>query len=64
MSDLQDYIKQRKARDAEFANGFDSGYEQFKIRVLLKQAENKMGRENPPRVFRVGTCQSSDQVSW
>ncbi len=31
MSDLQKYIKKRKARDPEFAKGFDTGYEQFKI---------------------------------
>lgn len=43
MSDLQNYIKKRKARDAEFANNFDSGYEQFKIGVILKQAREEAG---------------------
>ena len=43
MSDLQKYIKTRKSRDPEFANGFDSGYEQFKIGVLLKQARLDAG---------------------
>lgn len=43
MSDLQKYIKRRKARDAEFADGFDSGYEQFRIGVLLKQARLEAG---------------------
>jgi len=43
MSDLQKYIKKRKARDPEFANSFDSGYEQFKIGVMLKQARQEAG---------------------
>ena len=43
MSDLQKYIKKRKARDPELAKGFDTGYEQFKIGVLLKQAREEAG---------------------
>ncbi|OGV75077.1 MAG: transcriptional regulator [Lentisphaerae bacterium RIFOXYA12_64_32] len=43
MSDLQKYIKERKARDPEFARGFDSGYEQFKIGAMLKQARVEAG---------------------
>ena len=43
MSDLQKYIEKRKSRDPEFAKNFDSGYEQFKIGVLLKQARQDAG---------------------
>ena len=43
MSDLKRYIKERKAQDPEFAKGFDSGYEQFKIGVMLKQARIEAG---------------------
>jgi DNA-binding XRE family transcriptional regulator len=43
MSDLQRYIRERKARDPEFAKGFDSGYEQFKIGAMLKQARVEAG---------------------
>jgi len=43
MSDLQEYIEKRKARDPEFAKDFDSGYEQFKIGVMLKQARLEAG---------------------
>ena len=43
MSDLQKYIRKRKARDPEFAKEFDSGYEQFKIGVMLKQAREDAG---------------------
>ena len=43
MSDLKNYLKKRKARDPEFANNFDSGYEQFKIGVILRQAREEAG---------------------
>ncbi|MEN7973936.1 MAG: helix-turn-helix transcriptional regulator [Verrucomicrobiota bacterium] len=43
MSDLQKYIKERKARDPEFAKDYDVGYEQFKIGVLLKQEREQVG---------------------
>ncbi|MDI6735549.1 MAG: helix-turn-helix transcriptional regulator [bacterium] len=43
MSDLQKYIERRKTQDAEFASEFDSGYEQFKIGVILKQVREESG---------------------
>ncbi len=43
MSDLQKYIKSRKKRDRVFAKGFDSGYEQFRIGIILKQAREEAG---------------------
>lgn len=43
MSDLQKYIEKRKALDPEFAENYDSGYEQFKIGVLLRQARQEVG---------------------
>jgi len=43
MSDLQKYAKKRKKRDFTFARNFDTGYEQFKIGVILKQAREKAG---------------------
>jgi hypothetical protein len=38
MSDLNQYIARRKKRDKEFAEGYEEGYEQFKIGVMLPQA--------------------------
>jgi HTH-type transcriptional regulator / antitoxin HipB len=38
MSDLKKYIYGRKKRDMRFAEGYDEGYEQFKIGVVLKHA--------------------------
>jgi HTH-type transcriptional regulator/antitoxin HipB len=43
MSDLKKYIKERKKRDKVFAKGFDEGYEQFKIGVVLRQAREEAG---------------------
>ena len=43
MSDLRKYIKKRKSRDPKFAKNYDSGYEQFKIGAILKQAREEAG---------------------
>ena len=43
MSDLKKYINKRKKTDPEFANGFEAGYEQFKIGVMLKIAREEAG---------------------
>jgi len=43
MSDLKRYISERKKRDRKFTVGFDEGYEQFKIGVMLRQARESAG---------------------
>jgi len=43
MSDLNNYINKRKKSDKEFANNFESGYENFKIGIMLKQARQESG---------------------
>jgi len=43
MSDLQRYIEERSARDPEFVEGFDLGYSDFRIGVLLRQAREAAG---------------------
>lgn len=59
MSDLQNYIKKRKARDPEFASGLDSGYEQFKIGVMLKQAREEAGVTQEELAVRLYTRKSA-----
>ena len=59
MSDLQKYIKKRKARDAEFASEFNSGYEQFKIGVMLKQAREESGITQEELATRLHTRKSA-----
>ena len=41
MSDLKNYISQRKKRDPAFALGYDEGYEVFKFCVVNKSACKK-----------------------
>lgn len=43
MSDLKKYINERKKRDKKFSGGFEEGYEQFKIGVMLRQARQAAG---------------------
>jgi DNA-binding XRE family transcriptional regulator len=43
MDDLDKYIEKRKKLSPKFAKDFNSGYQQFKIGVLLKQARIEAG---------------------
>ncbi len=43
MSDLKKYIHKRKAEDLEFADALETGYEEFKIGEMLKQARVEVG---------------------
>jgi HTH-type transcriptional regulator / antitoxin HipB len=43
MSDLKKYIANRKHRDADFAKGYDKGYTEFKVGVLIRQAREQVG---------------------
>ncbi len=43
MIDLKKYIETRKKKDPEFASGYDSGYEEFKIGLLIKDLRLKEG---------------------
>lgn len=43
MSDLKKYIEKRKKEDADFAFEYDSGFENFRIGVLLRQSRKAVG---------------------
>jgi len=43
MSDLKKYVKKRKAKDATFAEGYESGYSDLKLGVMLRQARENAG---------------------
>ncbi len=55
MSDLEIYIDKRKKRDREFEEGFEQGYKEFKIGVLLKQAREQAGLSQEELAKKVGT---------
>ncbi|MEQ9825114.1 MAG: helix-turn-helix transcriptional regulator [Puniceicoccaceae bacterium] len=43
MDDLDKYIEKRKERDPEFAEGYDAGYQEFLVGVLLREARKEAG---------------------
>ncbi len=43
MSGLKKYITTRKDRDPEFAKDYETGYQEFKIGVMLKMAREEAG---------------------
>ena len=43
MSDLTKYTQARAARDPEFADDLETGYTDFKVGALLRQAREKAG---------------------
>ncbi len=55
MSDLNKYIVNRKKKDKKFAVGFDEGYEQFKIGVILRQARESAGLTQEELATRLKT---------
>ena len=42
-SDVANYMERRKRADKAFAKDFDSGYEEFKIGVMLRKAREQAG---------------------
>lgn len=59
MSDLKEYIIERKGRDKEFAEGFDEGYEQFKVGVMLRQARQSAGLTQEELAQKLNTKKSA-----
>lgn len=59
MSDLQDYIANRKAADADFAENFDEGFEAFKFGVVLKEARKAAGLTQMDVALRLETQKSA-----
>lgn len=57
-SDLEKYVVKRKAKDLIFAEDFDSGYADFKIGVLLRQARESAGLTQEQIAERIGTKKS------
>tara|TARA_R100000027_G_scaffold62507_1_gene54646 strand:+ start:2314 stop:2589 length:276 start_codon:yes stop_codon:yes gene_type:complete len=55
MSDLKKYISKRKASSSEFAEGYDDGYENFRIGVMLKQARLEAGLTQDEIATAIGT---------
>jgi HTH-type transcriptional regulator/antitoxin HipB len=59
VSDLQRYIRERAARDPEFAEGLESGYADFRVGVLLRQAREDAGLTQEELAGRLNTKKSA-----
>jgi HTH-type transcriptional regulator / antitoxin HipB len=59
MNDLTRYMKERATRDPEFAEGLQSGYEEFKVGVLLRQAREEAGLTQEELATRLHTKKSA-----
>ena len=57
--DLDRYIQKRKGTDKRFAKDFDSGYEEFKIGHLLRNARHKSGITQDELARRLRTSKSA-----
>ncbi|MFW2478856.1 MAG: helix-turn-helix domain-containing protein, partial [Lentimonas sp.] len=55
MSDLKKYITKRKADNPAFAEGFDEGYGNFRIGLMLKQARLEAGLTQSEVAEAIGT---------
>jgi len=59
MSDLTKYTQARAARDPEFADGLESGYTDFKVGALLRQAREQAGLTQEQVAERLSTKKSA-----
>jgi ribosome-binding protein aMBF1 (putative translation factor) len=59
MSDLNKYVSDRLVKDQAFAEGFEDGYQSFKIAVLLRQAREASGLTQEEIAKRLHTKKSA-----
>ncbi len=59
MSDLRKFVEEQKRIDAEFADGYDEGYADFKIGVLLQLSREQAELTQEEVAKRMGTKKSA-----
>lgn len=59
MDDLDRYIDNRKKIDPEFAEGYNEGYERFKIGVMLREARESRGLTQEELANAINTTKSA-----
>ncbi len=59
MDDLDKFIEKRKKLSKDFAEGFDEGYENFKIGVLLRLSREQAGMTQEEVARKLGTKKSA-----
>ena len=55
MSDLRKYVAGRKKTDMKFAEGYDAGYERFKVGEMLRRARETAGLTQEELAHRLHT---------
>jgi ribosome-binding protein aMBF1 (putative translation factor) len=58
-NDLEKYISRRKRTDKKFAENFESGYQEFRVGVLLRQAREQAGITQEDLARRTKTRKSA-----
>jgi HTH-type transcriptional regulator/antitoxin HipB len=59
MSDVERLIARWKAEDPEFADGFERGYDAFRVGVMLQVAREQAGLTQQQVAERMGTKKSA-----
>ena len=59
MSDLKKYVKKRKTKDKSFAEEYESGYADFKLGIMLRQAREKAGMTQEQLATKLKTKKSA-----
>lgn len=59
MSDLKNYVAERKKKDRVFAKNYDTGYRDFKIGAILRQAREDAGKTQAEVAFKIHTKTSA-----
>jgi DNA-binding XRE family transcriptional regulator len=59
MSDVRKYVEERSQHDPEFVTGYELGYSDFKIGVLLRQAREAAGLTQEQVARQLGTQKSA-----
>lgn len=57
--DVTHYIKNRKARDPEFARAYEEGFDEFMLGAMLASAREKVGLTQDELARRVHTSKSA-----
>lgn len=59
VDDLEKFIEKRKKRSPRFAEGFETGYDQFKIGIMLRNAREDAGLTQEDIADRLHTKKSA-----
>lgn len=58
MSNLDNYIEKRKAKDSEFSMDYERGYKEFKIGMMIKELRIQEGMTQEELAIKMSTKKS------